>query len=113
MKKKLLATIQIQAILVERFSKSKELEELHKHRTVYLINIIQRFHEVKRKAEEEAAATGTVVPDNLAITAIVAGGMNHGCVYRAILKAAHLRAKSSWPLLVEGLAPIWRAVLLC
>ncbi|KAI5657741.1 hypothetical protein M9H77_26534 [Catharanthus roseus] len=80
MKKKLYIFVLLQGILVERFSKNNELEELHKH--LYLI-YIERFHEAKRKAQEEAA------------------GMNHGHAYRARSEIAHLRAESSWTYLVE------------
>ncbi|KAI5673559.1 hypothetical protein M9H77_13923 [Catharanthus roseus] len=38
----------------------------------------ERFHEAKRKAEEEAVATGTTVHDDLALTAIVAEGVSLG-----------------------------------
>ncbi|KAI5674075.1 hypothetical protein M9H77_14439 [Catharanthus roseus] len=69
-----------QAILVEKFSKSKELEELHKHHLgrrrcrFYLRRLLEEILRGGRKAEKEAVAMGTAVPDNLAHMAIVAGG---------------------------------------
>ncbi|KAI5681074.1 hypothetical protein M9H77_02301 [Catharanthus roseus] len=71
------------AILVERFSKSKELEELYKHhlgeKQGECMDFTskgfwyERVHKMKQKAEE-AAPTGTAVPDDLALMAIVVLG---------------------------------------
>ncbi|KAI5677382.1 hypothetical protein M9H77_08332 [Catharanthus roseus] len=85
------------AILAERFSKSKELEKLHKYRSREKegsMEILERFHKAKRKAKEEATATGTAMPDDLALMAIVAGG------------AIHLRGESGGAQSCRGLTSI-------
>ncbi|KAI5663156.1 hypothetical protein M9H77_22479 [Catharanthus roseus] len=94
-----------QAILVEKFSKSNELEELHKHQSREE-GEYDRFHVAKSKTKEEAAVTGTTMPDDLALMAIVAGGVRRGCVYRAGSEAVHLRAESSRAPYFRGLASI-------
>ncbi|KAI5666964.1 hypothetical protein M9H77_16817 [Catharanthus roseus] len=94
-----------QAKFVDQFSKSKELEELYKHQSGEE-GENERFHEAKKKVEEEAAVTGTVVPDNLAFMAIVVGGVRRGHVYGAGLEVVHLRAESSQTLSCRGLALI-------
>ncbi|KAI5676601.1 hypothetical protein M9H77_07551 [Catharanthus roseus] len=65
----------------------------------------ERFH-VKRKAEEEATAMGTTVPDDLALIVIVWGGVSRRRVYRARSERAHLKAGSSRALFYRGLALI-------
>ncbi|KAI5663266.1 hypothetical protein M9H77_22589 [Catharanthus roseus] len=49
-----------QADLSERFSKSRHLEELHKHQSRDKKGQYPRFHEARQITEEEAAATGAV-----------------------------------------------------
>ncbi|KAI5666155.1 hypothetical protein M9H77_16008 [Catharanthus roseus] len=61
----------------------------------------ERFHGTKRKVEEEAAVTGKVVPDDLALMAKVAGNVSCGLVYRAGLGEAHLRFESNQAYLIE------------
>ncbi|KAI5674514.1 hypothetical protein M9H77_14878 [Catharanthus roseus] len=53
----------------------------------------ERFHEARRKAEEETAVAGTIVPDNLALMATVAGGERRGRMYEVGSEAVHLRAE--------------------
>lgn len=50
---------------------------------------------MKWEVKEEDAATGTIVPDNLHLMAITAGGISCGCVYGARSEAVHLRNESS------------------
>ncbi|KAI5653521.1 hypothetical protein M9H77_30708 [Catharanthus roseus] len=99
-----------QAILTKRFSKSKELEKLHQAshggeaggvRGFYFRRVLLKFHEVKRKVKEEAMETGTIMPDDLALMAMIAGGMSYGRVYGVGSEAAHLRARSMEQHLVE------------
>ncbi|KAI5673700.1 hypothetical protein M9H77_14064 [Catharanthus roseus] len=73
----------------------------------------ERFHEVKRMAEKEATTTGTTMPDDLALMAIVAGGVRHECVYEVGSEAVYLRVKSSWILSCTGLAPIMPCCVDC
>ncbi|KAI5654179.1 hypothetical protein M9H77_31366 [Catharanthus roseus] len=63
---------------------------------IYLTFILyERFHKAKRKAEKEATATGTAIHDDLALMAIVAGGVSRECVYGVGLEVAHMRLESS------------------
>ncbi|KAI5654458.1 hypothetical protein M9H77_31645 [Catharanthus roseus] len=94
-------------VLNKRFSKSNELEELHKHHSGKKDEEYERFHEAKRKAKKEAAATGTAMPDDLALTTTVAEGVSCGRVCGVRLEAVHLRAKSGQAPSCRGLAPIW------
>ncbi|KAI5663064.1 hypothetical protein M9H77_22387 [Catharanthus roseus] len=75
--------------LAERFSRSKELEELHKHRFGEEKGE-ERFYELKRKAEEEASVMDTTVPNDLRLMAIAASSMSCGRLYVAGSEAAHL-----------------------
>ncbi|KAI5669981.1 hypothetical protein M9H77_19834 [Catharanthus roseus] len=84
-----------QAILAKIFSKSKELEERHKHRSEEKQGEYERFHEMKRRVEEEAGAMGAIVLDNLYLMATIAGGISCGCIYRARSEEVHLRDESS------------------
>ncbi|KAI5657305.1 hypothetical protein M9H77_26098 [Catharanthus roseus] len=108
-----------QAILVEKFSKSKELEELHKHHSgqkerKYVILpqkssgiiclIFYIVGEISR-GKEEATTMGIPVPDDLDLMAIVARGVRCGRVYGAGSEAVPLRAESSQPS-CRGLASI-------
>ncbi|KAI5663950.1 hypothetical protein M9H77_23273 [Catharanthus roseus] len=79
--------------LIERFSWSKYLKELHKHQKERRRG--KKFHEVRRKAEEDAEASGTPMPDDLQLMAIIAGGVNRGHLYRAGSKAVHFIDESS------------------
>ncbi|KAI5670602.1 hypothetical protein M9H77_10966 [Catharanthus roseus] len=54
-----------------------------------------KFHEAQQKAEEEAAATGAPLPDDLQLMATVSGGLDRSRLYGAGSKTAHLRAKNS------------------
>ncbi|KAI5677126.1 hypothetical protein M9H77_08076 [Catharanthus roseus] len=79
-----------QADLSERFSKSKYLEELHKNK-----KWDKTGQYLRQKVEEEAATTGTAMPDELHLMAIVASGLSRAGLYRVVLEATHLRAESS------------------
>ncbi|KAI5667812.1 hypothetical protein M9H77_17665 [Catharanthus roseus] len=81
-----------QTDLIERFSKSRHLEELHKHQTRDKKGQYTKFHEARQKAEEEAATTGTPMPHDLQLMATISTGLSHGWLYKADSKAAHLRA---------------------
>ncbi|KAI5668807.1 hypothetical protein M9H77_18660 [Catharanthus roseus] len=94
-----------QAILIEKFLKSKELEELHKYQLGEK-GVCERFHEAKWKFEEKATVMGTTVLDDLALMVIVVRGVRQGCVYGAGSEAIHLRAESSRAPSCRGLAPI-------
>ncbi|KAI5648341.1 hypothetical protein M9H77_34346 [Catharanthus roseus] len=78
--------------LMERLSKSRHLEELHKHQSgdkkgqyvdFHSEEFWARFHEVRQKGEEEA------------LLAIVSGGLDRSRLYGVGSEAAHLRAESS------------------
>lgn len=56
---------------------------------------------MKRKAEGEAAATGTTMPDDLYLRVIVAGGMRRRRLYRAGSEVVHLKLGAVKPHLVE------------
>ncbi|KAI5673742.1 hypothetical protein M9H77_14106 [Catharanthus roseus] len=55
----------------------------------------EKFYEVRRKAEEESAGSGTAMPDDLQLMAIVAGRVSRGLLYGAGSEAAHFIAESS------------------
>ncbi|KAI5658837.1 hypothetical protein M9H77_27630 [Catharanthus roseus] len=55
----------------------------------------EKFHEVCRKAEEDAEASSTAMPDNLQLMAITAGGVSRGRLYSAGSEAFHFIAESS------------------
>ncbi|KAI5674073.1 hypothetical protein M9H77_14437 [Catharanthus roseus] len=57
--------------------------------------ISTKFHKARQKAEEEAAAKGTPMPDDLQLMATISGGLSRVELYRADSKAAHLRAESN------------------
>ncbi|KAI5666525.1 hypothetical protein M9H77_16378 [Catharanthus roseus] len=59
--------------LTERFSWSKYLEELHKHQK----------REKKGKAKEDAEESGTPMPNDLQLMAIVADGVSRSCLHEA------------------------------
>lgn len=63
----------------------------------------EKFHELKRKAEEEAAVPSTAVPDDLQLMATIACGMSCSRLYGASSKVAHLRDQSSR--VTAGLVP--------
>ncbi|KAI5657225.1 hypothetical protein M9H77_26018 [Catharanthus roseus] len=65
----------------------------------------KRFHEVKRKTDEETETTGTTMPDDFDVMTILAGGVNHG-LDTTRLEAAHLKAKSNRSPSCRGLTPI-------
>ncbi|KAI5666370.1 hypothetical protein M9H77_16223 [Catharanthus roseus] len=79
--------------LTKRFSRSKYFEELHKHQKGKKKG--GKFHEVRRKTEEDTEASGTAMPDDLQLMAIVAGRTSCGHLYRARSEVAHLIAKSN------------------
>ncbi|KAI5681782.1 hypothetical protein M9H77_03010 [Catharanthus roseus] len=90
--------------LIERFSLSKYLEELHKHQKgeknveyadFYSAQFWKKFHEVRKKAEEDAEASSTPMLDDLQLMAIVACGVSRGRLYGAGSKAAHFIAESN------------------
>ncbi|KAI5674307.1 hypothetical protein M9H77_14671 [Catharanthus roseus] len=54
-----------------------------------------KFHEFRRKAEEDVEASGTAMPNDLQLIAIVAGGMSRTCLYEVGSKATHLIVESS------------------
>ncbi|KAI5666629.1 hypothetical protein M9H77_16482 [Catharanthus roseus] len=92
-----------QADLIERFSKSRHLEELHKlaedkkmqYMDIFSEKFWTKFHEAPKKAEEEAAATSIPIPDDLQLMAIISGGLSRDRLYGAGSNAAHIRAESS------------------
>ncbi|KAI5680814.1 hypothetical protein M9H77_02041 [Catharanthus roseus] len=67
-----------EANLTERFSKSKQLEELHKHQTGDKKGQYMDFQSKEFKAEEETTATGADMPNELHHMATIAGGLSHG-----------------------------------
>ncbi|KAI5666802.1 hypothetical protein M9H77_16655 [Catharanthus roseus] len=69
----------------------------------YMSEEKERFHEVKRKVEEEAALTGTPLSDDLDLMAIVTGGVRRRRVYGAGSETVHLRAESSQAPSCKGL----------
>ncbi|KAI5663547.1 hypothetical protein M9H77_22870 [Catharanthus roseus] len=84
--------------LTERVSKSRHLEELHKLQTrdkngqyvdFHSEEFWMKFHEARQKVEEEAAATGAAMPDDIQL---ISG-----------LEVGHLRAERSW--VATGLPP--------
>ncbi|KAI5667856.1 hypothetical protein M9H77_17709 [Catharanthus roseus] len=54
-----------------------------------------KFHEARQKAKEEAAATGTPMPDDLQLMATISDGLSCNQLYGAGPEAAHLRVESS------------------
>ncbi|KAI5678459.1 hypothetical protein M9H77_09409 [Catharanthus roseus] len=101
-----------QADLMERFSKSRHLGELHKHQTgdkkgqymdFHSEEFWKKFHEARQKAEEEASTTGSPMPDDLQLMATIFGGLSHSRLYAAGLEATHLRIENSRA--VAGLPP--------
>ncbi|KAI5662857.1 hypothetical protein M9H77_22180 [Catharanthus roseus] len=82
-----------QVDLTERFSKSRHLEELHKHQGMDKKR--KRFHEARQKAEEEVATKVVLFSDDFELMATVSGGLDRGQLYKIGSKAAHLRAESS------------------
>ncbi|KAI5681612.1 hypothetical protein M9H77_02840 [Catharanthus roseus] len=90
--------------LTERFSCSKYLEELHMHQKgekkgervdFRSTQFWKKFHEVRRKAEEDVEVSGTPMPDDLQLMTIVAGGVNRSRLYGAGLEVAQFKAESS------------------
>ncbi|KAI5661148.1 hypothetical protein M9H77_20471 [Catharanthus roseus] len=79
-----MSLIKKQAVLAERFSRSKELEELHKDRKGEKKGERKKFYKIKKKAKEEAATMSTTVPDDLRLMAIEVGGMTCNHLYGAI-----------------------------
>ncbi|KAI5659131.1 hypothetical protein M9H77_27924 [Catharanthus roseus] len=68
--------------LTEKFSKSRHLEELHKHQSRDKKGQYVDFHSEKFwKAEEEAAATGIPLLDDLQLMAGVFGGLDRSRFY--------------------------------
>ncbi|KAI5682908.1 hypothetical protein M9H77_04136 [Catharanthus roseus] len=81
-----------QADLIERFSKSRHLEELYKYQTgdkkgQYVDTFSEEF--------SVTAATGAPMPNDLQLMATIFGGLSHDRLYGAGSEAAHLRAESS------------------
>ncbi|KAI5682310.1 hypothetical protein M9H77_03538 [Catharanthus roseus] len=82
-----------QAYLTDRFFKSRNLEELHKHQTrdrkgvcgFSIRGVLMKFHEARQKAEEEVVAIGTLMPDDLQLLGTIAAGS----------EAVHLKAESN------------------
>ncbi|KAI5677670.1 hypothetical protein M9H77_08620 [Catharanthus roseus] len=92
--------------LTERFSKSRHLEELHKHQTGNKKGQYVDFHsEEFWKAEEKVAATGAPMPRDLQLMSTISGGLSRGSLYGAGSEAAHLRAESSQT--AAGLPPCY------
>ncbi|KAI5649639.1 hypothetical protein M9H77_35644 [Catharanthus roseus] len=90
--------------LIERFSKSKHLEELHKYQNgdkkeQYMDFLSEefwsKFHEAQQRVEEEIAATGIAMPDEVQLMATIVGGLSLSQLYGAGWEEAYLRAKSS------------------
>ncbi|KAI5662973.1 hypothetical protein M9H77_22296 [Catharanthus roseus] len=79
----------VQKDLTKRHSRSKYIEELHKHQKGEKKGEYEKFQEIQRKAEEDAEASSNIVPDDLQLMAIVAGGVNRSYLYGAGFKAAH------------------------
>ncbi|KAI5652652.1 hypothetical protein M9H77_29839 [Catharanthus roseus] len=52
----------------------------------------KKFHKVKKKALEEAAATDTVILDDLPLIDVAASGMNYGYLCEPGSEVAYLRA---------------------
>ncbi|KAI5667514.1 hypothetical protein M9H77_17367 [Catharanthus roseus] len=88
--------------LTERFSRSKYLEELHKHQKADKKGEYEKFHEV-RKAEEDAKASSTPMPDGLQLMPIVVGRVSRDHLYGAGSEAVNFIVESSRA--VVGLAP--------
>lgn len=51
----------------------------------------ERFHKIRKKAEEEAAGEGTAMPDDLHLIVIAASGMSRGRLYGVGSEAVALR----------------------
>ncbi|KAI5682699.1 hypothetical protein M9H77_03927 [Catharanthus roseus] len=88
--------------LTKRFSQSKHLEGLHKHQKEEKKGKY-KFHEIRRNAEEDAEASGIVMPDDLQLLAIVASGVSRGRLYGVGSEAVHFIVESSQA--AAGLAP--------
>ncbi|KAI5661463.1 hypothetical protein M9H77_20786 [Catharanthus roseus] len=80
--------------LTKRFSQSKYLEEFHKHQMGGEEGG-KKFHEVRRKAEEDAEASGIPTPDDLQLIAIIASGVSCDHLCGASSEAAHFIAENS------------------
>ncbi|KAI5666996.1 hypothetical protein M9H77_16849 [Catharanthus roseus] len=87
----------------ERFSKSRHLEELHKHQSVdkkakyadfHSKEFWLRFHETRQKAKEEVVATGIALSDDLQLMATISGRLEGGWLYGAGSEVADLKAES-------------------
>ncbi|KAI5650024.1 hypothetical protein M9H77_36029 [Catharanthus roseus] len=77
--------------LTERFTQSKYLEELHKHQK----GEKKEEEYVQRKAEEDAEASDTPMPDDLQLMAIITGGVSHSHLYGAGSEEDHFIVESS------------------
>ncbi|KAI5678718.1 hypothetical protein M9H77_09668 [Catharanthus roseus] len=83
----------------QRFSKSRHLEELHKHQSRDKKGQYVDFHSkefwARQKAKEEATATGAPLPNDLQLITTISDGLDRGWLCGVGLEAAHLRAESS------------------
>ncbi|KAI5676909.1 hypothetical protein M9H77_07859 [Catharanthus roseus] len=73
-----------QVDLLERFSKRKHLEapqaskgdQKEQYVDFQLVEFWSKFHKLRKKTKEKVAATGTAMPDELHLMAIVAGDLS-------------------------------------
>ncbi|KAI5678390.1 hypothetical protein M9H77_09340 [Catharanthus roseus] len=94
------ASVEGQADLTERFSKSRHLEELHMHQirdkkgqlTFHIINEILRDSTEGRGG---SCSMGALMPNDLQLMATISGGLSRGQLYGAGTETAYLRAESS------------------
>ncbi|KAI5675628.1 hypothetical protein M9H77_06578 [Catharanthus roseus] len=89
-----------QTDLMEWFSKSRHLEELHKHQSgdkkgQYVDFLSEEFWMSFGYAKEEATAMSILLPDDLQLMATVSGGLDLDQLYGAGSEAAHLRVERS------------------
>ncbi|KAI5661701.1 hypothetical protein M9H77_21024 [Catharanthus roseus] len=109
----------LQADLTERFSKSRHLEELHKHQSGNKKRQYMDFQSkeflARQKAEKEAATTCTSMPDDLQLMATISSRLSRDWLYEPSSEVAHLRSESSQttielPPCLEGEQRIMRRV---
>ncbi|KAI5676726.1 hypothetical protein M9H77_07676 [Catharanthus roseus] len=86
-----------QVDLTERFSKSRHLEELHKHRTKDKTGQYVDFHSEEFWAKEEATATGAPMPDDLQLTSTIFGGLSRDCYKELVLRQLISEPKTIMP----------------
>lgn len=68
--------------------------------------IARKISQGETNAEEEAAAMGIDMPDNLHLMIVIASGMSRGRLYTAGSEVAYLKIESSWAPSSRKLAPI-------